>query len=346
MRKLIMLLGLYGFACTFFTHNIYAQTYEKTSESGKVRFQCELEVPEEINEKNTAPKILLESVNFGDSAKAYANFVEGQDIVNQYNDPANDLYPEENAYVFADGTHVNIGRGIGISTDNFTYYGQIGATNPENMERYVSAANSSVDEQAAVQKVKEALEQAGYMTETLDFKTYPLSAEVSEEIENQLVQEGLLENDKRKNEWTKEDDACVVYARQVVSGIPVYPELSVMAQQLAYDTPDSCPVVAIYSTRGIESLRVYGLYNFKETGESVTLKSFDEIAATVEMKYENLLDEAVYTVNRAKFYERVYINEAQQYVAEPIWYLELTSDTSNQYVMLVNAETGKEIYLM
>src|SRR5699024_828766 len=190
------------------------------------------------------------------------------------------------------------------------------------------------------------LENAGYAVENLVFQTSSLSADILRKIENQYVAEGLLEESKRKPEWTNEDDVCIVYARQTVSGIPVYPELSVMAQALAYDTPESSPVVAVCSTRGIESLRVCGLYNFQENGENVSLKGFDEIAATVETKFENLLDEATYTVTRAKFYERVYRNEAQQYTAEPIWYLELTDNNSQKYVMLVNAETGKEIYLM
>lgn len=39
-------------------------------------------------------------------------------------------------------------------------------------------------------------------------------------------------------------------------------------------------------------------------------------------------------------------HEDQQYMAEPIWYLEVNDNNSQKYVMLVNAETGKEIYLM
>lgn len=205
---------------------------------------------------------------------------------------------------------------------------------------------SAVNEQDAVQKVKETLENAGYSVENLVFQTSSLSADMLREIENQYVADELLEESKRKPEWTNEDDVCVVYARQTVNGISVYPELPVMAQALAYDISESSPVVAVCSARGIESLRVYGLYNFQEARENIPLKSFDEIAATVETKYENLLNEAVYMVTRAKFYERVYINEAQQYMAEPIWHLELTDNNSQKYVMLVNAETGKEIYLM
>lgn len=325
--------------------NTYAQTYEKESESGKVQFQCELEVPENWNGKKI-PQCILESVNLVDSEKAYANFVEGKDILEQHNTPASDLYPEENYYILADGTDIGIGFEFGISTETSTYYFQIGITDAENMEKYISVTKSSVNEEEAVQKVSEVLEKAGYSTEDLQFQACSVSSDKLQEMEDQYIAEELLEESKRKPDWTPEDDVCIVCARQTVSGIPVYPELPVMAQALAYDTYESNPVLAIYSTRGIESLRVFGLYNFKETEETVSLKSFDEIAETVETKYENILDEFTYMVNRAKFYERVYINEKQQYVAEPIWYLELMDNNSQKYVMLVNAETGKEIYLM
>lgn len=345
MKKSIGLLGICAVLCLMSSRSVFAQTYERDSESGKVRFQCEIEVPQDWNGKEL-PQIVLESVDLGDSEKVYANFVEGKEVIEQYHNPATEQYPEENFYILADGTHVDKGNAFGISTENYAYYGQIGATNPENMERYLSGPEVSVNAEEAVQQVKEALQKAGYAVEELDFQTYPLSAKVSQEIENQYVAEALLEEAKRKPAWTQEDDACVVYARQMINSLPVYPELSVMVQAFAYDTPDSCPVLAVYSTREIESLRVHSLYHFKETEESTALKSFDEIAKTVEIKYENILDEKTYMVERAKFYEYVYRNEAQKYTAEPVWYLELTDDNSERHVMLVNAETGKEIYLM
>lgn len=345
MRKNIIISSICALSLIMLTQNAYAQTYEKESRSGKVRFQCELEVPENWNGKEI-PKFILEGVDFGDSKKAYANFVEGKEILEQHNTPASDLYPEENHYILADGTNVGIGIEFGISTENSAYYARIGATNTENMEKCTSVTESSINEQDAVQKVKETLDNAGYSVENLVFQTSSLNADMLQEIENQYVADGLLEESKRKPEWTNEDEVCVVYARQTVSGIPVYPELPVMAQALAYDTAESSPVVAVCSARGIESLRVYGLYNFQEAGENIPLKGFEEIAEVVETEYENILDEATYVVNRAKFYERVYINENQQYTAEPIWYLELTDNNFQKYVMLVNAETGKEIYLM
>ena len=186
MRKVIMISGICALSLIMLTQNAYAQTYEKESESGKVRFQCELEVPENWNGKEI-PKFILESVHFVDSEKAYANFVEGKEILEHYNTPASDLYPEENYYVLADGTNVGIGMEFGVSTEKSAYYAQIGVTNTENMEKFTSATESIVNDQDAVQKVKETLENAGYAVENLVFQTSSLSADILREIENQYV---------------------------------------------------------------------------------------------------------------------------------------------------------------
>mgnify|MGYP000503133260 FL=1 len=117
MRKDLMISGICALSLIMLTQNAYAQTYEKESASGKVRFQCELEVPENWNGEEI-PQFILESVHFVDSEKAYANFVEGKEILEHYNTPASDLYPEENYYVLADGTNVGIGMEFGVSTEN------------------------------------------------------------------------------------------------------------------------------------------------------------------------------------------------------------------------------------
>ena len=87
------------------------------------------------------------------------------------------------------------------------------------------------------------------------------------------------------------------------------------------------------------------IYNFKNEQNTVTLKPFDEIASVVEEKYDNILNDVNYEVTRAKLYERVYTGEDQKYAEEPIWYFEVMENGSNKTVMLVNAETGKEINL-
>ena len=109
MRKDIMISGICALSLIMLTQNAYAQTYEKESGSGKVRFQCELEVPENWNGEEI-PKFILESVHFVDSEKAYANFIEGKEILEKHSTPASDLYPEENHYVLADGTNPDFCR--------------------------------------------------------------------------------------------------------------------------------------------------------------------------------------------------------------------------------------------
>ena len=47
---------------------------------------------------------------------------------------------------------------FGVSTEKSAYYAQIGVTNTENMEKFTSATESIVNDQDAVQKVKETLE--------------------------------------------------------------------------------------------------------------------------------------------------------------------------------------------
>ena len=62
-------------------------------------------------------------------------------------------------------------------------------------------------------------------------------------------------------------------------------------------------------------------------------------------KFENILNDAEYEVTRAKFYERVYLDEGQKYKADPIWYFEVVENNISKSVTLINAETGKEIFL-
>ena len=118
-----------------------------------------------------------------------------------------------------------------------------------------------------------------------------------------------------------------------------------IARIMAYDTPDNAPIQAIYSTRGIEQLSINSVYAFENGEMQVSLKPFEDIAAVVEEKFENILNDADYEVTRAKFYERVYLNEEQKYEADPIWYFEVVENNTSKSVTLINAETGKVIFL-
>ena len=192
--------------------------------------------------------------------------------------------------------------------------------------------------------IKKDMNELGYDTENLSFQAIPLSVDAMKKLRDQELNNGLLEKGKT-NEPTSEDEAYFIYAYQENTGIPVFHELMSVAKQMSDDSPDNAPVQAIYSARGLESLTIDYIYNFKNEQNTVALKPFDEIASVVEEKYDNILNDVNYEVTRAKLYEHVYTGEDQKYAEEPIWYFEVMENGSNKTVMLVNAETGKEINL-
>ena len=94
----------------------------------------------------------------------------------------------------------------------------------------------------------------------------------------------VYQKKEKTNEPTSEDEAYFIYAYQENTGIPVFHELMSVAKQMSDDSPDNAPVQAIYSARGLESLTIDYIYNFKNEQNTVALKPFDEIASVVEEK--------------------------------------------------------------
>ena len=77
---------------------------------------------------------------------------------------------------------------------------------------YSSGKVSFAPVREAVQAVKQELEKTGYSALELQFDAYPLNHKIMEKMEEQSLKEGLIQEDKRKDAWTKKDDAYLVYA--------------------------------------------------------------------------------------------------------------------------------------
>jgi len=177
------------------------------------------------------------------------------------------------------------------------------------------------------------------------FEAYPVNYKALKEMEDQYVKEGLLKEEKRKAAWTKEDNAYVVYAFQLNDGLPILHEWMGIYKIMAYDNVDNAPVTAIYSSRGLEKLYASPVYYFKDTQETPGFMKFDEVAGIVGEKFENILNDAHYVVDRAKLFQMVHRDEKQKYTVEPVWYFEIAEDGNSRTVTLVNAVTGKETVL-
>ena len=317
----------------------FPKSYNTESESGKVKFNCTLELPEKLNGRSIQ-KTSVEGVHNYNRDKAYSLFAGGKEISekHQYGDDNNGF----DCYRFSDGTSLEVGSTFHWSSATSSFYSYLGVQQSDYIDLFSGGA-VSLDKDNCISEVKNDINELGYDAENFSFQAFPLSVDGMRKLRNEELNDGLLE-EGQTNEPTSDDEAYFIYAYQENTGIPVFHELMSVAEQLSDDSPDNAPVQAIYSARGLEELSIDYIYDFKNEQNTVTLKPFEEIASVVEEKYENILNDAKYEITRAKLYERVYTDENQKYAEEPVWYFEV-NDGSRKTVMLVNAETGKEINL-
>ena len=322
----------------------FPEKYEKTSDSGKVKFNCEPEVPENIKGQAIST-VDVKGLYRCDREKAWTIFGEGKEIIEKPEITVSEGREPYDYYLFANGESLGIDDGIAYGSSNSKYYLNIGVTNPDNQAVFEETEVSFKSGEECITELKKMIDELGYNQEDFIFACYPLSFQTMKNLEEQYLQEDYLTEEKRKESWSQEDDAYFIYAYQKYEDIPVFHEMMSIARSMAYDTPDNAPVQAIYSTRGIENLNISGVYEFEKGKQQVTLKPFEDIAAVVEEKFENILNDAEYEVTRAKFYERVYLDEGQKYKVDPIWYFEVVENNISKSVTLINAETGKERFL-
>ena len=318
----------------------FPKSYNTESESGKVKFNCTLELPEKLNGRSIQ-KTSVEGLHVYDKDKAYSLFAEGKEVSQkeQYDWDGGDVAN----YTFSDGSSLYLDNYVQWVSATSSLYAYLGVQQSDYIDLF-SAGAVSLDKDSCISEIEKDMNELGYETENLSFQAIPLSVDAMKKLRDQELNNGLLEEGKTK-EPTSDDEAYFIYAYQKNNGIPVFHELMSAAKQMSDDSPDNAPVQAIYSARGLEELNIDYIYDFKNEQDMVTLKPFEEIASVVEEKYENLLNDSKYEITRAKLYERVYTGENQKYAEEPIWYFEIVENDNNKTVMLVNAETGKEINL-
>lgn len=322
----------------------FPAVYRHKSESGKVEFDCEIELPDHFKREDVH-KLTVSGRCYGDTESILAKYVENGEIAEEHPQAAHDGIPDSVFYIMADESSVHVGDGFSYSSADAKYYNYVGAADSENRDKFISGKVSFATEDEAVRAVKQELADMGFSEFDFRFEVYPVNYKALKEMEDQYVKEGLLKEEKRKAAWTKEDNAYVVYAFQLNDGLPILHEWMGIYKIMAYDNVDNAPVTAIYSSRGLEKLYASPVYYFKDTQETPGFMKFDEVAGIVEEKFENILNDAHYVVDRAKLFQMVHRDEKQEYTVEPVWYFEIAEDGNSRTVTLVNAVTGKETVL-
>ena len=199
----------------------FPEKYEKTSDSGKVKFNCQLEIPE--NMKQEIHVASVEGLYCCDKEKAWAMFGEGKEVIEKPEIPADE------------------GR------VPYDYYMNIGVQDSNNQAVLEEDKVSFKSGEECITEIKNTMEELGYHPEDFVFGFYPLNFQTMKTLEEEYIQENYLEEDQQKENWSQEDDAYFIYAYQQNEGIPIFHELMSIAGIMAYDTPDNAPVQAVYS---------------------------------------------------------------------------------------------------
>lgn len=315
-------------------------SYEGGTE--KVTFDVTLEIPETFDPSDFyLPKV--EGLQCVDQEAATKIGVGDQEVKDQLMYPKNENYIADQYYYFlADDTTVGIDTGFSIFKEAASCYAQAAPQNERDASRETFSFGTAEN---YIRQIKEMLSAMDYPTEELRFDWFSVNKDEYQELEKQYLAENMIEPDKTKGEWLDSDNVYEIYAWQVYGGLPVFQEYTTTRIGRAFESYQKAQVSATCSEQGILSLTAIAPYKFVPTQEKAEFLPFSDVAAVVEQKYENLLDEAVYTVYRAKLALRIYYDTAQQYAAEPVWYFEARDSDGKETVILVNALTGKEIYM-
>lgn len=323
--------------------SLFPESY--TGGSERVKFDCTLEVPKEFDsDKFYRPEVT--GLQYIDQDVAYDTYIEGENVEAQYQYPTDDEnVPEQDIYVLADGTQVIIDAGLNYLRPEGSSYLYVMRDNEVGASQNNFSYGTGEDSVAQVEK---SLADMVYPTNEFQFSWFSLSGEEHMTMEQEKLDKGEIGPEDMRIDWTSVEGEYEIFAWQTYEGLQVFPQRMTMGMAFAYENYQNAPVQAIVSDQGILTLVAEAPYNFEESSELLSFLPFSEIASKVEEKYENLLldDDSVYTVERAKLAMRVYVDESQHYAAEPVWYLEVSDNNGSEEVLLFNAASGKEIFLV
>ncbi len=318
------------------------------AETEKVKFECELEIPEDFDSLHFyIPKV--NGIQAIDTGKAYEKYVKDKDIQETYSYSTKDKYfdpegkaPEENVYILSDGTVIDIDAGFYLWKNEKSIYANALRMNERGASHEEFPFKTPGQ---CIEEVKSTLSEIEYPVDEFKFSWFSMNAEEYEKLEQEYVDSGFMEPEKIKDAWTEADNTYEIYAWQTYGGLPVFPQMMTTRMGRAFEGYQNAPLSATFTEKGMLFLSAQTSYDFEETDEQAVFLDFSEIASKVKEKYDNLLDSAVYKVVRAKLAVRVFYDEKQRYGAEPVWYFEVMDDNGSMSVVLMNALTGKEIYL-
>jgi len=316
-------------------------------EGDTVSFDCKLEMLGDFDISSfSVPEV--EGEYYIDQEKACELFVTPDEISEQYETGQStflDASPTGEMYVFNDGSYVTIDAGInyiGPEYSRHVYDSGIDTLDDASQDLFDFASGTE-----CVDKVRDLLQQIAFPVEEYVFRWVSISGEEYQAFEQAALAEELIQTDQVHDDWNEEDNAYHIYGYQMYEGLHVLPWYRTINAGAAYQRDIDAEVIAAYTENGLVYLTTAVPYKLTPSSEPVEFCHFDEIAQAVTDKYNQLITEDIhYTVSKAMLLLRIYHDDTQSYVAQPVWYLEVTDSSSDLDILMFDALSGEEISLM
>ncbi len=325
--------------------DIFPKSYNNSTE--KVKFECELEVPEKFKASEFCLPKEVELYNCLNKEAAYELFIGEQPVVEEYHYPQENGSAEEDIYILEDGTVLAFPSGADLNyhTETASVYQRVMR---EQEQGALKEDFSFGTGEEAVEKVKEILTETGYPVETYQFDWFSLSGKEHAELEQERLAQGSIGQESIKQDGWKEDENCYeIWAWQTYGGLPVLPQRMSAMNLRSFVNYQTAPLSAVYTEHGISGILAEMPYKIEAGEQQVKFLPFEEIAGKVISKYENLLDEAVYAVERAVLVLQVSYNTENRLIAVPAWYFEVDIENGDQEreILFFDAVSGEEIFI-
>ena len=172
---------------------------------------------------------------------------------------------------------------------------------------------------------------------------YSLDYETMKENEKVLNMDGGLDKSAYKPDWSSKDNCYYLCIRQSVNGIPVGYKYADADENI---NEYNAPIQLLYSSSGIEFLSIDRMFDFSDKNEEVVLADMDKVSACIAKKYNDILNEAKYSVSKLELHYICVKESETKYTVRPAWVVtmsEIGDDTPFQ--MIIDAQTAEEIVL-
>ena len=172
---------------------------------------------------------------------------------------------------------------------------------------------------------------------------YSLDYETMKENEKVIDMEGKPDKSAYKPEWSSKDNCYYLCIRQSVNGIPVGYKYADADENI---NEYNAPIQLLYSSSGIEFINIDRMFDFSDKNEEVVLADMDKVSDCIAKKYNDILNESKYTVNKLELHYICVKESETKYTVRPAWVatMSVPGETA-QFQMIIDAQTAKELIL-